>query len=156
VKHSASTFLLANSRANGTSYDSRNVSELKGRSNIAWSSDGAGMNQETTTLLARLRGFLLPEGDAVARGLKTVRIFEKGEMRTSAEARWMSFTSEQTLQTQCSGFRWEARTSGVVITDAYEEGHGMAMSRLAGLLTLKKASSGPELDRARYSAISHP
>ena len=79
--------------------------------------------------------------------LPTVRLFEKGEMRTSAVARWMSFTSEQTLQTQCSGFRWDARTSGVVITDAYEDGHGMAISRLAGLLTLKKASSGPELDR---------
>jgi hypothetical protein len=59
----------------------------------------------------------------------------------------MSFPSEQTLQTQCTGFRWDARSSGIVITDAYEDGHGMAMSRLAGLLTLKKASRGPELDR---------
>jgi hypothetical protein len=105
------------------------------------------MNQETATLLARLRTFLLPEGDAVARGLKSVRIFEKGEMRASAEARWMSFTAEQTIETQSSGFRWDARTSGIVITDAYENGHGMAMSRLAGLLTLKKASRGPDLDR---------
>ena len=113
------------------------------------------MSQETAALLARLRGFLLPEGDAAARSLKTIRIFEQGEMRASAEARWMSFTSEQTLQTQCSGFRWDARSSGVVITDAYEDGHGMAMSRLAGLLTLKKASRGPELDRGevqRYLA----
>lgn len=59
----------------------------------------------------------------------------------------MSFTAEQTIQTKFSGFRWDARTSGVVITDAYEDGHGMAMSRLAGVLTLKKASRGPELDR---------
>jgi len=59
----------------------------------------------------------------------------------------MSFTSVQTLHTELSGFRWDARTSGVVITDAYEDGHGFAMSRLAGLLTLKKASRGPELDR---------
>jgi len=105
------------------------------------------MSQETAALLARLRGFLLPDGDEAARDLPTVRIFEKGEMRTSAEARWMSFTAELTFQTQFSAFRWEARTSGVVITDAYEDGHGIAMSRLAGLLTLKKASRGPALDR---------
>ena len=113
------------------------------------------MNQETEALLARLRGFLLPEGDTAARSLKTVRIFERGEMRASAEARWMSFTSEQTIQTDCSSFRWEAKTSGIVITDAYENGHGLAMSRLAGLLTLKKAVRGPELDRGevqRYLA----
>ena len=54
----------------------------------------------------------------------------------------MSFTAELTFQTQFRQFRWEARTSGVVITDAYENGHGIAMSRLAGLLTLKKASRG--------------
>ena len=105
------------------------------------------MSQETAALLARLRGFLLPEGDETARGVPTVRIFEKGEMRMSAEARWMSFTAELTFQTKFSEFRWEARTSGVVITDAYEDGHGIAMSRLAGLLTLKRASLGPALDR---------
>lgn len=102
------------------------------------------MSQETAALLARMRGFLLPEGDETAHGLSTVRIFEKGEMRVSEEARWMSFTSALTFQTKFSEFRWEARTSGVVITDAYEEGHGIAMSRLAGLLTLKKASRGWE------------
>ena len=90
----------------------------------------AGMSQDTATLLARLRGFLLPEGDDVAIGLKTVRIFEKGEMRASPEARWMSFTAVQTLQTESSGFRWDARTSGVVITDAYENGHGLFLIRL--------------------------
>jgi hypothetical protein len=105
------------------------------------------MSPETASLLARLRGFLLPEGDAAARDIETVRIFEKGEMRASEQARWMSFSAEQTIQTKFSGFRWDARTSGVVITDAYEDGHGIAMSRLAGLLTLKKAMRGPELDR---------
>lgn len=105
------------------------------------------MSQETATLLARMRDFLFPEGDAAARDLRAVRIFEKGEIRASEKARWMSFTSKQTLQTRFSGFHWDARTSGIVITDAYEDGHGFAMSRLAGLLTLKKASHGPELDR---------
>jgi hypothetical protein len=114
------------------------------------------MSQETALLLARLRGFLLPEGDAVARGLKTVRIFEKGEMRTSAAARWMSFTAELAFQTKFSEFRWEARTSGVVITDAYEDGLGIAMSRLAGLLTLKRPRAGRHLTAVRFSAISVP
>ena len=59
----------------------------------------------------------------------------------------MSFTADLIFQTRLSEFRWEARTSGVVITDAYEDSHGIAMSRLAGLLTLKKASRGPALDR---------
>ena len=57
----------------------------------------------------------------------------------------MSFTAELTFQTKFSEFRWEARTSSVVITDACEDGHGIAMSRLAGLLTLTKASRGPAL-----------
>jgi len=105
------------------------------------------MNHETAVLLARLTGFLLPEGEAAARGLQAVRISEKGEMRASEESRWMSFTAELTFQTRLSEFRWDARTSGIVITDAYEGGHGIAMSRLAGLLTLKKATRGPELDR---------
>lgn len=105
------------------------------------------MNHETATLLARLTGFLLPEGDARARGLGSVRLSEEGRMRVSAGARWMSFTSEQSIQSRFSGFRWVARTSGILITDAYEAGHGIAMSQLAGLLTLKKASRGPELDR---------
>jgi hypothetical protein len=105
------------------------------------------MNQETTALLARLVNFLLPQGDAAVRSLKAVRISEKGEMRTSEESRWMSFTADLTIQTRLSEFRWEARTSGIVITDAYEDNHGIAMSRLAGLLTLKKASRGPALDR---------
>lgn len=105
------------------------------------------MNQETTVLLERLVRFLLPKGNATARTLQVMRISEKGEMRTSAQSRWMSFTAELTFHTKLSEFRWEARTSGVVITDAYEDGHGIAMSRLAGLLTLKKASASPALDR---------
>jgi hypothetical protein len=115
--------------------------------NVVLFHDADVMSQETAILLARLQGFLLPEGDAAARRLSAVRIFEKGEMRSSEAARWMSFTSELTFQTKFSEFRWEARTGGVVITDAYENGHGSAMSRLAGLLTLKKASRGPALDR---------
>lgn len=107
------------------------------------------MNQEAAALLARLVGFLLPNGDTAARGLQAVRISEKGEMRTAEGSRWMSFTAELTFQTKLSEFRWEARTSGIVITDAYEDGHGIAMSRLARLLTLKKASRGPALDRGQ-------
>src|ERR1017187_2188050 len=128
----------------------------------------AGMNEESAALLARLRTFMLPEGDAVARSLKAVRVVEKGKMRATEQARWMTFTADQILQTTFSAFRWEARTSGIVITDAYEDGHGLAMSRLAGILTLKKASRGPELDRGelqRYlgslmlcpaALVSHP
>jgi hypothetical protein len=41
-------------------------------------------------------------------------------MRASAEARWMSFTSEQTLETCRSGFRWEARTSGMRVAHRLE------------------------------------
>lgn len=105
------------------------------------------MADEASALLEDLRGFLLPEGAAAAEAIHRVRICEKGQMRMSGEARWLSFTSEQTISARVSAFRWEARTSGVVITDAYHDGHGLAMSQLAGLLTLKKATRGPELDR---------
>jgi hypothetical protein len=104
--------------------------------------DAFSMNQQTATLLTRLKGFLLPEGDAAVRGLQTMRIFEKGEMRAAEEGRWMSFTAELAFHTKFSKFRWEARTSGVVIIDAYEDGHGIAIEPAVTSTILKPPEYG--------------
>lgn len=109
----------------------------------------------TLALLEQLREFLLPGNDYPPNGIAAVRVSERGEMRASAAARWLAFSSQQTIEAGHSAFCWQATLKGVVITDAYQDGHGFARSQLAGLLTLRKAQQSPELDRAelqRYLA----
>jgi hypothetical protein len=112
----------------------------------------------TETLLARLRKFWFPGGKDAARGVSSMRISEEGEMRSSPEARWISFSSNQVIQAGHSGFCWEAKLSSsrivpVTVIDAYESGHGRLVVK-AGLLPLKRIA-GPEADKGelqRYLA----
>jgi len=103
------------------------------------------------TLLARLRTFCLPGGEDAARRVRAVRTTEIGEMRMSPAARWIPFTAEETIDATRSSFRWEARLDpgklgSPVVTDAYEEGHGRLVVKLAGILPVKKIT-GPDADR---------
>lgn len=114
---------------------------------------------QTTSLLARLHQFCFPGGEEVARSVIGVRITEQGEMRMSPEARWIAFTAEQTIEARRSSFRWQARLSSggltpVMVTDAYEDGHGYLTVKAAGLIPLKKIT-GADADKGemqRYLA----
>jgi len=105
----------------------------------------------TELLLARLRTFCFPGGDEAARRVRAIRTTQRGEIRMSAAARWMPFTAEETIEATRSAFRWDARFRGgrlgsFAVTDAYEEGHGRLVVKLAGLIPVKK-TVGPEADK---------
>jgi hypothetical protein len=109
-------------------------------------------------LLFQMRAFALPGGEAAARAVRAVRLTQRGEVRSSPEARWVPFTAEQTIEAQVSAFRWEAHPQRglfrvATVVDAYEHGHGALTTRLAGALLSR--ASGVEFDRGeiqRYLA----
>jgi hypothetical protein len=108
---------------------------------------------------ARLRSFLFPAGEDTARFIRAVRTAEKGEMRMSPEARWIPFTAEEFIDATRSNFRWQARLdpgklTSPAVTDAYEEGHGRLVVKVAGVVPMQKIS-GPDADKGelqRYLA----
>ncbi len=80
-----------------------------------------------------------------------MRMTEKGEMRQSPDARWVPFTADETIEARQSAFRWQARIlTGrilpVLVTDAYEAGHGRLVVKIGGALPVVNAR-GPEVDR---------
>jgi hypothetical protein len=117
---------------------------------------------ETATLLGRLKSFLIPGGEDAMRGIHRMRLQEQGQIRSGPQARWSPFTAEETVEARRSGFVWEARirTAKVMtvhITDGYENGHGWAMAKVAGVSV--KSGKGPEYDKGqvqRYLASLTP
>jgi hypothetical protein len=101
-------------------------------------------------MIARLTAYLLPGGEAAARGVRGIRTTQRGEIRSGPDARWNPFTAEEFVDATKAGFCWEARMGGnvitsVVVTDAYEDGHGRLLVR-KGPVPLKKLV-GPEVDK---------
>jgi hypothetical protein len=101
-------------------------------------------------LVQRLRDYLLPGGEEAARLVRGIRAAQRGEIRSSADARWIPFTAEEVVDATRSAFSWDARVGGnaltsVVVTDAYENGHGRLVVK-KGPLTLTKMV-GPDVDR---------
>jgi len=115
--------------------------------------------EQTEALLARLRAFCFPGGEEVAHLVRGIKTVQRGEFRASPEARWTPFTAEEVVEATRSAFCWEARIGGarlgaLAVTDAYEEGHGRLVVKLAGAIPLQKLT-GPEVDKAelqRYFA----
>jgi hypothetical protein len=106
---------------------------------------------EVTALLARWRSFCFPGGENAAREIRAVRTTQRGEFRGSPEARWIPFTAEEVVETARSSFCWNARIGAaklgaITVTDAYEEGHGRLVVKLANMVPLQKIT-GPEADR---------
>jgi hypothetical protein len=118
---------------------------------------GAGMSpigaQElgpaTTSLIAALKAYCFPGGEEAARGVRGIRTTQRGEIRSGPDARWNSFVAEEFVDAMRAGFRWEARMDtgvlSVLVSDAYEEGHGR-LSVKKGPIELKKLA-GPDVDR---------
>jgi hypothetical protein len=107
----------------------------------------------------KLLGFCLPGGEQQARGVRAVRSTQRGQMRSSPDAKWISFTAEERIEVTRSSFRWVARIGGsrfgfVTVTDAYEERHGRLVVKLGGIVPAQKVT-GPEADKGelqRYFA----
>jgi len=110
-------------------------------------------------LLARLRAFFFPDGEERGRTVRAIRATERGEMRMSPDAKWISFTAEEVIEATRSSFRWVAKLGGsrfgfITVTDAYEEAHGRLVVKLGGMIPTTRLA-GPELDQGelqRYLA----
>jgi hypothetical protein len=110
-----------------------------------------GAGADTAAVLGRLRRFLLPGGTEAARGVRAVRLTERGEICSAPGARWLPFTAEEEMDATRSRFRWEAhletgplRFLGVV--DEYANGHGRLVVKVAGLVPVVSLD-GPEADK---------
>jgi hypothetical protein len=112
----------------------------------------------TESLLERFREFCFPGGRQGAARVHAVRIAEKGEMRTSPQARWIPFTAEETISAIESDFCWSAHLNiakvlPVTVVDAYQQHHGRLLAKVGPLTT--QSVAGPDADRGevqRYLA----
>jgi len=99
-------------------------------------------------LLAALKAYCFPGGESAARGIRGIRAVQRGEIRSSPEARWNTFVANEFVDAMTTGFRWEARLGtgllSVAVTDAYEAGHGRLVVA-KGPLQLTKLT-GPDVD----------
>jgi hypothetical protein len=81
----------------------------------------------------------------------TVRLEQRGEMRTAPDKPWMPVTAEQYFSIDPPGFVWSvnARMMGVLPIagrDRYADGHGHMLIKLASLFTVADGV-GPEIDQ---------
>jgi hypothetical protein len=107
---------------------------------------------ETQSLLARLYAFCFPGGEGAARIVRKIRTTQQGEIRMSPQARWLPFVAEEVTDTTRSNFCWEARlkTSKLfspTVTDAYEEGHGRLVIKVAGGMVPVRKVTGLDADK---------
>jgi hypothetical protein len=105
------------------------------------------------TLLAGWRAWAFPGGEEAARGIGAVEWSEKGELRSSAKARWIPFTARHRCEAARTTFRWEAMLgtgalTRTAITDACDDRHGWSVAKAAGFLPVARVE-GPEMDRAQ-------
>ncbi len=76
--------------------------------------------------MAALKAYSFPGGESAARGIRGIRAIQRGEIRSSPEA------------------RWGTGVLSVAVTDAYAAGHGRLVVA-KGPLRLKKLT-GPDVD----------
>jgi hypothetical protein len=102
----------------------------------------------TFALMAALKAYCLPGGESSAGSIRGIRTSQRGEIRSSPEARWNPFVANEFVDATTTGFRWDARLGtgvlSVAVTDAYEAGHGRLVVA-KGPLQLKQLT-GPDVD----------
>ena len=99
--------------------------------------------------MASLKAYCFPGGESAARGIRGIRAVQRGEIRSSPEARWNPFVASEFVDATKTSFCWEARLGTgvftVTVTDAYAEGEGRLVLK-KGPLQLKKLT-GPDVDQ---------
>ncbi|MGI6453564.1 MAG: DUF6544 family protein [Syntrophomonadaceae bacterium] len=91
--------------------------------------------------------------------VKTVRLTQAGQMRTSADQAWMPFTAQQYFNVEKPGFIWYARINPAPLVhiagrDKYYEGQGHMLIKIMSLANVANAS-GKEMNQGalvRYLA----
>ena len=81
----------------------------------------------------------------------TVRLRQRGEMRTAPDKPWMPVTAEQYFSVDPPGFVWSVRArmiGGLPIAgrDRYADGRGNLLIKVASLVTVANGA-GPEIDQ---------
>jgi hypothetical protein len=102
-----------------------------------------------TSLVAALNAYLFPKGESAAHGISGIQAVQRGEIRSSPDARWNPFVASESVDATKTSFCWEAHLGtgifAVTVTDAYEEGEGRLVLK-KGPLQLKKLT-GPDVDQ---------
>ena len=91
--------------------------------------------------------------------VQTVRIKQKGTMRTKPTGKWMEMKAEQFIITQRPGFIWSANINvapfiSIKARDLYKEGEGSMLIKAMNMMTIAN-SNGDEIDQGslmRYLA----
>jgi hypothetical protein len=110
-----------------------------------------------SVLVERIKGFSLPAGEPASRGVRGIKTTQRGEFRSSPNARWVAFTAEEYVDATKSGFCWNAQIGTGLksfnVTDAYENGQGRLVVK-KGPLKLRELR-GVDVDKGelqRYLA----
>jgi len=91
--------------------------------------------------------------------IRSVRLKQRGQMRTSSDSNWIPIEAEQYLSVDPPGFVWLAKTRlmGVFpmwVRDKFMDGYGEMWIKPLGIVTIAR-STGPEIDQGtmlRYLA----
>jgi hypothetical protein len=104
---------------------------------------------QTLSLTARLKSYVLPGGEAAARGIRGIEATQAGDIRSGPNAKWIPLTAKESVDARTTSFRWEARMgtglfTSVSVVDAYEDGHGRLVVK-KGPVQLQRMT-GADLD----------
>src|SRR6516164_3492379 len=109
------------------------------------------------SLVDRIKAFSLPAGEPAVRGVHGIKTTQRGEFRSSPNARWVAFTAKEYVDATKSGFCWNAHMGTGLksfnVTDAYENGQGRLVVK-KGPLKLRELR-GSDVDKGelqRYLA----
>ena len=109
------------------------------------------------SLVDRIKAFSLPAGELAVRGVSGITTIQRGEFRSSPNARWVAFTAKEHVDATKSSFCWNAQMGTGLksfnVTDAYENGQGRLVVK-KGPLKLRELK-GSDVDRGelqRYLA----
>jgi hypothetical protein len=83
--------------------------------------------------------------------IRSVRLRQKGRMRTKTEGRWMPFTAEQYINTSAASFIWTTDVQvfpNIVLTgrDRLEQGEGEMRIKISGLIPVVNEKDHPKLN----------
>jgi hypothetical protein len=106
---------------------------------------------ELERLPAPVRRWLDVSGVVGRERARTVRLQQRGEMRTGPDKPWMPVTAEQDFTVDPPGFVWSVdatmiRVLPIVGRDEYTGGHGHMLIKVGGLIPVADAT-GPEIDQ---------
>ena len=114
------------------------------------------LQQVNRQMLAQLpplvQGWMESSGILGKEMIQTVHLYQKGEMRTSAEGAWMPVDAEQWFSIQPPAFIWMADVGGSGLMqfrgrDMYREGSGQMLIKAYSMLPVVDMSATPEINQ---------